>query len=135
MTNRIDELTISKNDIISDLRHIDIELKDDFEIKSNNVTGMPERMQETEIKISQTDKERIIRKITKSPNFRSFANEKELVNDKDIDQYGASDKIFNFKYPEFYSRETYIKIDNIPTRLFVSLYDDTNIIKYQRIED
>ena len=135
LTNTIDELSISKKDIVSDLKYINIELKDDFEIKSNNVTGMPERIQETEIQITQKDKDRIISEIKNSANFKSFANEQELTNDTDTEQFGTSGKIFNFKYPEFYSRETYTKIDNFPTRLFVSIYDNTNTLKYQRIED
>ncbi len=133
LTNTIDEFTISKKDIISDLKHIDIELKDDFKITDNEVTGMPERIQVTEIQITQKDKDRIINEIKKSANFKSFANGQEMAND--TEQFGTSGKVFNFKYPEFYSRETYSTIDNIPTRLFVSIYDNTNTLKYQRIED
>src|ERR1035437_7546777 len=134
LTNTIDEFSISKKDIISDLKHIDIELQDDFEITNNKVTGMPERIQETEIQISKEDKDRIIKQIRNSANFKSFANKSELSNDTDTEQFGFSDKILNFKYPEFYSRETYTKIGNFPTRLFLSIYDNSNIIKYQRIE-
>lgn len=135
LTNTIDEFTISKKDIITDLKHINIELKDDFKITNNKVTGMPERIQETEIQITQKDKDRIISEIKSSTNFKLFANEKELANDTDPEQFGTSDKIFNFKYPEFYSREIYTQIDNFPTRLFISIYDNSNTIKYQRIED
>jgi len=134
LTNTIDEFTISKKDLISDLRHINIQLKDDFKIINNKVTGMPERIQETEIQITQKDKDRIIIEIRNSTNFKSFANEKELANDMDTEQFGTTDEIFNYKYPEFYSRETYTKIDNIPTRLFISIYDNSNTIKYQRFE-
>jgi hypothetical protein len=111
LTNTIDELSISKKDIVSDLKYINIELKDDFEIKNNNVTGMPERIQETEIQITQKDKDRIIGEIKNSANFKSFVNEQELATDTDTEQFGTSGKIFNFKYPEFYSRETYTNID------------------------
>ena len=135
LTNTIDEFCISKKDVISDLKHIGIELKDDFKITNNNVTGMPERIQETEIQISREQKDRIISEIRNSANFISYANESELSSDKNTEQFGTSDIIFNFKYPKFYSRETYTKIDNLPTRLFVSIYDNSNTIKYQRIED
>lgn len=135
LTNTIDEFTVSKKDIITDLKHIDIELEDDFKITNNKVTGMPERVQETEIHVTQQDKDRIISEIRNSANFKSFTNEQELAKDNDIEQFGTSDKIFNFRYPEFYSRETYTKIDNFPTRLFVSIYDNSNTIKYQKIED
>ena len=135
LTNTIDEFSISKKDIVVDLKYIDIELKDDFKITNNNVTGMPERIQETEIQISKKDKDRILNEIRNSSNFKSFANKSEQSNDTGTEQFGTSGKIFNFKYPEFYSRETYTKIDNFPTRIFVSIYDKDNTIKYQRIED
>ena len=135
LTNTIDELTISKKDIVSDLKYIDIKLKDDFEISNNKVTGMPERIQETEIQITQNDKDRLISEIKNSANFKSFANELEITTDIDTEQLGTSGKIFNFKYPSFYSRETYAIINNIPTRLFVTIYDDSKTLKYQRIED
>ena len=135
LTNTIDELSISKKDIVSDLTYLKIELNDDFCITKNNVTGMPERIQETELQISQKDKERIISEIKNSANFKSFATQQELANDTDTEQFGTSEKIFNFKYLEFYSRETYTKIDNFPTRLFISIYDNSNTIRYQRIED
>jgi hypothetical protein len=135
LINTIDEISISKTDIISDLSHINIVLKDDFKITNNKVTGMPERIQETEIQISQKDKDRIVNEIINSTNFKSYSNAQELINDYDNDQFGTSSKIFNFKYPEFYSRETYTKIENFPTRLFLSIYNESNTIKYQRVED
>lgn len=134
LTNTIDEISISKTDIISDLSHINVEIKDDFKITNNKVSGMPDRIQETEIQISQKDKDRIINEIRNSANFKSFSNEQALINDTDIAQFSTSIKIFNFKYPEFYSRETYTRINNYPTRLFLSINDKNNTIKYQRIE-
>jgi predicted PurR-regulated permease PerM len=134
LTNTIDEISISKKDIISDLSHINIEIIDDFKITNNKVTGMPERIQETEIQISQMDKDRLISEIRNSTNFKSFSNSQKLINDTDNEQFGTSSIIFNFKYSKFYSRETYTKIDNYPTRLFLSIYDKSNTIKYQRIE-
>lgn len=132
-TNTIDSFTISKKDIISDLSYIGIELKDDFEISSNKVRGIPERIQETKIRISQKDKNRIISEISSSTNFKTFANEKGLI--RDTEPLITTNKILNFKYPEFYSRETYTKINNFTTRLFIKVYDNSNIVKYQKIED
>lgn len=134
MTNNIDEWTISKNDVIKDLNNLKIELKDEFEITDNTVTGMPERFQATELKISTTDKEKIIQIIKNSDNYKEFKNETELQNETNNEQFGFSEQIFNFKYPEFYSRETYCKVDNFPTRFFISVYDNENKIKYERIE-
>ncbi len=126
LSNTIDEFTISKNDVISDLKYIDITLNDDFEITNNKVTGMPERIQETEIQITQKDMVRIINGIKTSANFKEKTNE----------QYPACDGvILNFKHPEFYSREKFSIIDNVPTRLILSIYFNNNTIEYQRIED
>lgn len=136
LTNTIDKYTISKKDIIIDLKNIDTELKDDFKIINNKVWGMPERIQETEIQITPKDKERIINEIRNSTNYKSFANvQEQLASNTDTEQSEICEKIFNFKYPESYSRKTYKKIDNFPTRLFLSIYDSSNTIKYQRIED
>lgn len=96
---------------------------------------MPERIQETEIHISPKDKEIIISKIRNSKNFKQFENEKELANDKGTEQFGTTEEIFNFKYPEFYSIELYRKIDNSPIKFFISVYEKSNMIKYKKIED
>ena len=135
LTNTIDEFSISKKDVISDLKYLNFDLKDDFTITKSNVTVMPERIQKTKIKITQEDKNRIIKEIRSSKNFKSFANAQEIANDIDVEQFGATNKVFNFKYPEFYSRETYTEINNYPARLFISINDKTNILEYQKIED
>ncbi|QEK51339.1 hypothetical protein FYC62_06405 [Pedobacter aquae] len=126
LTNTIDEFTISKNDIIIELKYLGIELKDDFEIKNNKVSGMPERIQETEVEITQKDKHRIISEITNSANFRSFDYRNELFSD------GV---VYNLKYPEFYSREILFILDDTPIRICVYIDENANIIKYQRIEE
>lgn len=126
LMNTIDEFTISKKDITADLKDIDIELKDDFEITNNKVTGMSERIQETEIQVTQRDKDRIINEIKKSTNFQLFPNKHDLHSDS---------VIFNFKYLQLYSRERLLILDNIPTRIIVTIDENTNILKYQRIED
>lgn len=135
MTNSIDELTISKKDIVTDLKHMDIELIDDFEINSTKVTGMPERIQETIIQTTQRDRDRIISKIRNSANFESYVDGKQKPEDMNLEQFEKTAEIFNFQYAESYSRETYKRIDSFPTRLILSIYDNNNIIKYLRIED
>ena len=135
MSNKIGEFTISKKDIIIDLKHIDIELIDDFEINNNKVTGMPERIQETIIQISQRDKDRIIRKIRNSANFESQVDGKQKPENINRERFEKTAQIFNFQHPEFYSRGIYKKIDSFPTRIVLSIYDNDNIIKYRRIED
>lgn len=132
LMNTIDELSISKKDIISDLKHLQIDLKDDFKIIDNTVTGMPERIQETKVEISERDKKQIVKAITNALNFKSFETKHEIIVDNE--QFNTSDKISNFKYPEFYSREVYKNIDNIPTRVSLTLDESRNEIKYRILE-
>lgn len=68
--NKIDEVTISKNDVRQDLNKINIELNTNFIIKENTVSGFPERYQKTEIEISKSEVERIINEIKNSENFK-----------------------------------------------------------------
>jgi hypothetical protein len=128
--NYFDEWTIKKSDVIEDLKHLNIQLKDDFEISNNEVTGMPERIQTTEIIISNKDKEQIVNEIKNSKNFKSYSSLEEIV------EYATNEKqILNYKRGEFYSRELYSEIDNYPTRLIIYVYESSNKLRYNRIED
>lgn len=135
MTNYIDEWTISKKDVISDLKNVNIELRNNFKITNNNVSGMPERTQKTTIEISSEDKARIIEQITTAKNYKAYPTNQNISDDTEATSLGFSKEIYNFQYPEFYSIETYSNIDNYPTRLFVTIDKKRNIIEYQRIED
>lgn len=134
-TNNIDELTISKADVQKDLKEIDIELNSDFEINKNTVSGMPERNQTTEIQISKSETEKIITEIKQSKNFKEFKNKSELFNNDIFSNVPYNGQILNFKCPEYYSRELYKEIDNIPTRMFLFVYEEKNILEYQKLED
>ena len=135
LTNNIDEWTITKKEVAIDLKYLGIHLKDNFEITENKVSGMPERYQETELSISEKDKEQILNIITKSANFKSYSSGEEIIKDTSNDQNVMSEQILNYKMPEFYSREKYCRIENFPTRLILTVDDKSKILKYQRIED
>lgn len=135
MTNYIDQWTISKKDVISDLKTVNIKLRDNFKITKNNVSGMPERIQETTIEISPTDKARIIKQITTAKNYKECIISEDTSNGSIETNFGFSKEIYNFQYPDFYQIETYTNIDNYPTRLFITIDKKKNTIEYQRIED
>ncbi len=106
-----------------------IKLKDEFKIINNSVIGMPERIQETEIEVSENDKNGIIQLIKDASNFNFFnAN-------PTIDISAQQLEIINFKYLEFYSREIFKEIDNYPTRIKLTIKERSNVLKYQRIEE
>lgn len=131
-TNTIDEYSITKKDVVADLEHIDIRLNDDFTILNNKVSGMPERIQKTTILVSTKDKNRILNKIKNAANFASLLDEAAIINSG---HYGMSDTVINFRFPDFYSRELYSRIDNYPTRIILSVDENSDTISYQRIED
>lgn len=134
-TNNIDELTITKEDVKKDLKQINIELNTDFKIKKNTVSGMPERNQTTEIEISKVEIEKIITEIKQSKNFKEYKNDSKLYNDDISLNIPYDGQILNIKYPDYYSRELYKEIDNIPTRMFLTIYEEKNIFEYQIMED
>lgn len=131
-TNTIDEYSITKKDVIADLKHIEVRLNDDFTILSNKVSGMPERIQKTVILVSTKDKNTILDKIKNAANFISLLNEEAIRNHS---HYGMSANIINSRFPGFYSRELYSHIDNYPTRIILSVNENSDTVSYQRIED
>lgn len=135
MTNYIDQWTFSKKDVISDLKIVNIELRNDFKITDNDVSGMPERIQRTSIEISPADKAEIINQIMTAKNFKVYLTSQDIADDTISTASKLSNEIYNFQYPEFYSTKIYRKIDNYPTRLIVTIDKKENILEYQRIED
>ncbi len=133
-TNNIDELQITNQDVKNDLKHFNITLRDDFDIENNSVSGMPERNQETKLKISKNDAMSIIAKIKNSKNFIEFKNDAELINNNSSENVKENGDILNFKYSIFYSRELYKTLDNIPTHLFLSIKENENLLEYQKFE-
>lgn len=129
--NNIAEISIGNEDVKNDLGLFNINLKDDFKIQSNNVSGMPERNQKTELIISRSDARRIIQEIESSKNFKQFKNELEVSNFSY--QYG-NNQVFNYEYPKFYSRELEKEINNIPTRLFLYLDKENYRLTYSKSE-
>ncbi|EKT4550880.1 hypothetical protein JE952_002540 [Flavobacterium psychrophilum] len=133
-TNNIDGILITKQDVKNDLKHFNVQLKDDFEIENNSVSGMPERNQETKLKISEKDAKIILNEIRNAENFVNFKNDAELIDDSTSENVKENGEILNFKYSTFYSRELYKTVDNISTRLFLNIKENENILEYQKIE-
>lgn len=128
--NFIDELSITKKDVVSDLTHLELNLQDDFKIIENSVTGMPERIQSTKLQISKDDKKRMIHIIQNASNFRTNTFKNDMT-----EQFDVNDIVENYKFSAYYAREVFKIIDDYPTRLVLTIDERSNIIKYQRIED
>lgn len=135
LTNNIDEWTISNKEVITDLHHIDINLSDKFKITNNEVTGMPERNQVTEIIISEKDKLKIIEDIQKSSNFKDFKSRKEYLADTSLSLFNKEGQIINYYYENSFHREKYSRIDNYPTQISLTINTQNNKVHYLRLED
>ncbi len=135
LINNIDEWTISKKDVIADLKNINLELKDNFEIINNKVTGLSERNQETEILVSTKDKLVIIENIEHSSDYKDFKNEKAYLSDTTINPINKEGQIISYSNGDEFHREKYSLMDNYPTRISLTLDRKSNIVSYERIED
>jgi len=133
--NKIDSFTHTKSDVKEDLKLAKIEVLNDFEILSNKVTGMPERYQETKLKISKEDTERIIKEIKNGENFKISSTTQLLRNQM---WNGLRNKIVStdYKFDDFFVRESYYrKNDYVPILTIVMVDKKNNTIMYERIED
>ncbi len=132
--NDIEEVNLSKDDVKNDLRFLKVNLKDDFEIISNEVSGMPKRSQETEIIISTMDSERILNEIKNAKNFKILDIDREGVLIIEPNKSYDKDGILNYKYPDFYSKELF-EITNVPpTRFHLYIKEKNDTLKYQKFE-
>lgn len=132
--NSITEIPFGEADVTSDLKYAKIELIDDFEIINNDVYGIPERFQETELIISNSDAIAIINKIKNSKDFIESNNnsfsEVEIFDGKKNEIVTTDYKFLNRYYREAYYR----KKNYVPIHLKVSIKEDSNILIYERNE-
>lgn len=135
-TNHIDQITHSKNDVREDLKLAQIDLFDDFKIIENKVSGMPERFQETKIKISTSDQTRLIQEIQADPNYHQTDHVRILRDEMYSNPKKNTIVTANYKWHDNFIRESYYKKGNyVPTLLIVRLTENKNILEYERIED
>ena len=133
--NELDGLTHSKKDVISDLKLAEITLSDDFEIIENDVRGFPERFQKTRIKISTTDKSRLVREITGQLDYHASGSSHLLWNEMVSGKRRNEIVTANYSHHRNIIRESYyIEADFVPTLTIVRLLDETEILEYERIE-
>jgi hypothetical protein len=101
------------------------------------VDGMPERFQDTEIQITETDKERIISEIKNGKNFKK-SQKSRILYDQTWNENGIKNKVVftDYYFNEQFIRESYYRKDEyVPILMIVSLSENSNILKFSRIED
>ena len=82
----------NKKDALDDLKLANLKLDDEFEIISNKVEGMPERLQFTKLRLTDKDKNRLISEIENGKDFRK-SNETDLLLYKMWDEKSIRNKV------------------------------------------
>jgi hypothetical protein len=135
-TNKIDQLTYSKSDVLEDLKFTKIVLNEDFEILENKVHGMPERFQETRIKISTSDLNRLVKEIESDPEYHHSESEQILRHQWHSNLKKNSIVTASYIYCDYIVRESYYQNDDyIASHFTVRLKENDTVLEFQKIED
>jgi len=134
-SNDIEELQFNKENVRKDLKSLNINLNDHFKIINNEISGMPERYQETKLLISTNERKRLIKEIINSENFKNLYNDDEIIIEYETNSRIGKEEILNYKYPDFYSKEILKRIDNYPTRILVYINENSDTLSYHKIEE
>ena len=108
--NTIDQTSYSKSDAKKDLKLANLVLENDFEITKNEVIGMPERFQKTELKISESDKIRIIDEIKNGKSFKK-SKKMRVLYELMLNENSPRNKVIftNYIFNNEYIRESYYR--------------------------
>lgn len=133
----LDGTFYKKKDVVEDLKLANLRLNFDFEIISNDVSGMPERYQFTKLKLTKNDRDRIISEIKNGVNFK-VSSETDLLKIEMWDENCLRDKVVytDYLYDNKYVRESYFRLGNyVPTSMTVFLSENSDTLSFSRIED
>ena len=127
----------NKTDAMEDLKLANLKLNDDFEIISNKVTGMPERFQYTELRLTKKDRNRIIYEIKNGVNFKKSKKTRILRNEMWGKNSIRNEVVFtDYQWNNEFIRESYYRQDNyVPTLMIVSLKENSDTLRFERIEN
>lgn len=136
--NQIEALFYSKNDIIKDLKLANIELKNEFKVLENDISGFPERYQDTKLEISKYDRDRILYQISQSANFKQVENLSILNVDRFSSEHAVKNVVVirNYQCNKNYIREAYFQEnDHVPITTTIKISRKSNILTYITIQD
>ena len=110
----------TKSEAEKELNEIGISLENDFEMIENEIVGMPEYYQTTDLLISSSDRTKIIEKIKNADNFQILETGNNLL---DTMKRKANGKIvWNYGINDSFVRESYEKEDGyVPISVKVTL--------------
>ena len=117
-----------------ELNGIGISFENDFEMVENEIVGMPEYYQTTNLLISSSDRTKIIEKIKNADNFQIIETGNNLF---DTMKRTASGKIvWNYGMDDSFVRESYEKEDGyVPISVKVTLKNESDTLELKKIID
>jgi hypothetical protein len=118
------------------LKENQIELKDDFKITSNKITGLNDLYQKFELQISKSDKDLIIQQLRHSPHFKNSGNEGYNLQSKVGS--GLTKKIYrDYEKEDFVRREAYQKLRTgyKPDYDIITISKVDNKLTFERINE
>jgi type III secretory pathway component EscU len=77
-----EDYLFSKEDVRQMLREDRIELKDDFRIRSNSISGISDTYQKFELEISSRDRDQLIHQLRRSPYYRTGIKQSHSLIDQ-----------------------------------------------------
>jgi hypothetical protein len=125
-----------KSDARKMLKENQIELKDEFKITSNHITGLNDLYQKFELQISKSDKEVIIQQLRYSPYFKdSISDDYNLQSEIG---FGLTKKIYrDYEKENIVCRETYQKLRTGYKSDYdiISISKTDNTLTFERINE
>ena len=124
-----------KSDVRKDLKIAEIVLKNDFEIESNDITGLTDYYQLTKLRISNADRDKIITQIINSNNFKTIDNiqyySMNVIRDEESPKI-----IWHYRVKDEYIIETYEKKRGYsPTKLILKVNEHSTYLNLTVIQD
>jgi hypothetical protein len=134
----LEDYLFFKSDVIESLNEHGIKLNDDFDLESNEMTGIRDFYHRFELEISENDKSKLIDWILKSENYQESVSEMFDIR-ADKPRYSKTKKKFVVTYQDKwnYVYEYYRpnKQGHTPTWDRISISKKENELTYERILD
>ena len=118
------------------LKENKIELKDDFQITSNHITGLNDLYQKFDLVISNGDKERITQQLRRSPYFQSSSGAGYRLQSMTGSRL-TKKSYLDYETKDAFFRETYqkLRMGYMYDYDIISISKTENILTFERIND
>lgn len=133
----LEDYLFFKSDVKEYFQDNELTIENDFQIESNDITGLTDYYQEFKIELSENDKQNLIRQIVESDYFIDYPGEmydirldKNKSSDSNERYYAAYESDNQYEFQSFLKRNGYT-----PRWDMLIIPKKGNIITCSRIED